>query len=75
MARPARLPRYRTGNAELDEKIAALLDATGVTRDRDQLFEIIATAVRLAGDGADRLDLKFSNAALKEMSAEIRRRA
>jgi uncharacterized protein (TIGR00730 family) len=72
MARPARLPRYRTGNAELDEKIAALLDATGVTRDRDQLFEIIATAVRLAGDGADRLDLKITNAALKEMRAAFR---
>jgi hypothetical protein len=72
MARPARLPRYRTGNADLDEKIAALLDATGVTRDRDQLFEIIATAVRLAGDGADRLDLKITNAALKEMRAAFR---
>ena len=72
MARPARLPRYRTGNAELDEKIAALLDATGVTRDRDQLFEILATAVRLAGDGADRLDLKITNAALKEMRAAFR---
>ena len=72
MARPARIPRYRSGNAELDEKIAELLDATGVTRDRDQLFEIIATAVRLAGDGADRLDLKITNAALKEMRAAFR---
>jgi uncharacterized protein (TIGR00730 family) len=72
MARPTRLPRYRTGNAELDEKIAELLDATGVTRNRDQLFEIIATAVRLAGDGADRLDLKITNAALKEMRAAFR---
>ncbi len=72
MARPARLPRYRTGNAELDEKIVELLDATGVTRDRDQLFEIVATAVRLAGDGADRLDLKITNAALKEMRAAFR---
>ncbi len=72
MARPARLPRYRSGNPALDEKIVELLDATGVTRDRDLLFEMIATTVRLAGDGADRLNLKITNAALKEMRAAFR---
>ena len=72
MAPPARLPRYRTGNSELDVKIADLLDELGVERDRDLLFEIIATAVRLAGDKADRLDLKITNAALKEMRAAFR---
>ena len=72
MAPPARLPRYRTGNRDLDDKIAELLDEIGVDRDRDQLFEIIATAVRLAGDDADRLDLKITNAALKEMRAAFR---
>ena len=72
MAPPARLPRYRTGNRDLDAKISDLLDEVGVERDRDQLFEIIATAVRLAGDKADRLDLKITNAALKEMRAAFR---
>ena len=44
-----------------------LLDAAGTTEDRDQLFEILTTVVRLAGDRADRLDLKITNAALREM--------
>ena len=72
MSRSPRLPRYRTGDRALDEKIVELLDATGVTHDRDLLFEMIATVVRLAGDGADRLDLKITNAALKEMRAAFR---
>jgi hypothetical protein len=67
-----RLPRYRTGNPELDQRVLELLDATGVSQNRDQLFEIIATAVRLAGDDADRLDLKITNAALKEMRSAFR---
>ena len=62
-----RLPRYRTGDAELDRRLVELLDAVRVTENRDQLFEIFASAVRLAGDGAQRLDLKITNAALKEM--------
>ena len=62
-----RLPRHRTGNPDLDAKIVELLDAGGVTADRDQLFEILAPAVRLANDHSNRLDLKITNAALKEM--------
>jgi uncharacterized protein (TIGR00730 family) len=62
-----RLPRYRTGDAELDQLLVGLLDAAGAHQNRDQLFEILATAVRLATDGTDRLDLKITNAALKEM--------
>jgi uncharacterized protein (TIGR00730 family) len=62
-----RLPSYRTGDDELDARIVELLDAAGATNDRDQLFEILVSGVRLAGDDADRLDLKISNAALKEM--------
>jgi len=63
----ARLPAYRTDDPALDDRLVALLDAAGATRDRDQLFEILVSAVRLAGDGAERLDLKITNAALKEM--------
>jgi uncharacterized protein (TIGR00730 family) len=63
-----RLPRYRTGNSDLDRRLVELLDAAGAADDRDQLFEILAIAVRLAtDDDVARLDLKITNAALKEM--------
>lgn len=61
-----------TGDADLDARLVELLDAAGAGDDRDQLFEILASAVRLAGDGADRLDLKITNAALKEMRQAFR---
>jgi len=70
--RPFQLPRHRTGRPELDQRLVELLDAIGVTDDRDQIFEILATAVRLAGDDVDRLDLKIVNAALKEMRNAFR---
>jgi uncharacterized protein (TIGR00730 family) len=63
---PARA-RYRTGSEELDARLAEVLDEVGATQDRDQLFEILVSAVRLANDDADRLDLKITNAVLKEM--------
>ncbi|MGI9119014.1 MAG: TIGR00730 family Rossman fold protein, partial [Acidimicrobiales bacterium] len=59
----------RTGDDAQDQRLVELLDAAGATADRDQLFEILASAVLLAGDGAHRLDLKITNAALKEMRA------
>jgi uncharacterized protein (TIGR00730 family) len=62
-----KLPRYRTANEDLDRRVVELLDAAGAADDRDQLFEIMASAINLAGDAADRLDLKITNAALKEM--------
>ena len=57
----------RTGDADLDQKLRDLLDELGVEQDRDVLFEILVSAVRLAGDNADRLDLKITSATLKEM--------
>lgn len=62
-----RLPRYRTKDRAADQRIVELLDAVGASANRDQLFEIMVTAVRLAVDDADRLDLKITNAALKEL--------
>jgi uncharacterized protein (TIGR00730 family) len=59
--------RYNTGSPELDRRIEELLDAVGATEDRDQLFEILVSGEALAADHADRLDLKITNAALKEM--------
>jgi uncharacterized protein (TIGR00730 family) len=64
--------RYRTGDAEVDAALVEVLDSVGAEHDRDLLFEILVSGVRLAGDGADRLDLKITNAALKEMRAAFR---
>ncbi len=69
---PFPLPRYRTGDAELDRQIAALVGASGATRHQDLLFEILVSGVQLAGDGADRLDLKITSAALREMRSAFR---
>ncbi|HEV3364354.1 MAG TPA: TIGR00730 family Rossman fold protein [Acidimicrobiia bacterium] len=59
--------RYRTGNPDLDDRLLEVLDLAGATRDVDQLFEIMVSVARLAGDQADRLNLKITNAALREM--------
>ncbi len=63
-----KLPRYRTGDAELDRAIAALVEQAGTEPENaDLVFELIASALRLSRDRADRGDLKIANAALKEM--------
>ena len=67
-----RLPRHRTGDPELDQQLLGLLDAAGAHANRDQLFEILASVVGLAKDGTSRLDLKITNAALKEMREAFR---
>ena len=64
--------RYRTGSSDLDSRIDELLDAAGVTAHRGLLFEILVSAVRLARDDVDPLDLKITNAALKEMRNAFR---
>ncbi len=61
--------RVRTGSPAIDRQIEALLDECGATDDRDLLFDIVASGVLLAGDDADRLDLKITAAALAEMRA------
>ena len=71
-ARSARPPRHHSGDPDLDRRLDELLDAAGATEDRDQLFEILVSAVRLAGDDSDRLDLKITNSALKEMRRAFR---
>ncbi|MBO0713926.1 MAG: LOG family protein [Acidimicrobiales bacterium] len=65
----------RTGpasRAEIDAQITQLLNAAGAHANRDQLREILTTAIRLATDGTDRLDLKITNAALREMARAFR---
>ncbi|MCU1426198.1 MAG: hypothetical protein JWL83_198, partial [Actinomycetia bacterium] len=63
----AKLPRYRTGDEELDAQIAALIASLGDLRDGDLVFELVVSSLRLALDRASRGDLKMANAALKEM--------
>jgi uncharacterized protein (TIGR00730 family) len=62
-----KLPRYRTGDDALDAEVATLVDRVSGSADADLIFELVASALRLARDGADRGDLKIANAALKEM--------
>jgi uncharacterized protein (TIGR00730 family) len=62
-----RLPRYRTGNPELDAAIAELVTRAGATGQVDLVFEMIVSALRMARDGAARGDFKIANSALKEM--------
>lgn len=61
------LPRYRTGDATLDDEIAKLVDAVAPGHSSDLVFEMIVTALRFAQDGANRGDLKIASSALKEM--------
>lgn len=49
--------------------IRRLLDDAGITADADLVARILATGVGMGLDGADRLDLKITSAALTEMRA------
>jgi uncharacterized protein (TIGR00730 family) len=61
------LPRYRTGDADLDAEVAALVERVEPGHSPELVFELIASALRLARDGANRGDLKIASRALKEM--------
>lgn len=54
--------------ADSRDRLNELLDSIEVRANRDQLLEILETVVRLATNGTERLDLKITNAALKEMA-------
>ena len=62
-----KLPRYRTGDAELDQAVADLVDRLGAGRNEDLVFELVTSALRLGLDGASRGDLKVANNSLKEL--------
>lgn len=62
---------YSSGNRRVDERIRALVAEFGGT-DPDLVFEVIATALRLARDDVGRLDRKIINSALKEMRYAFR---
>jgi uncharacterized protein (TIGR00730 family) len=59
-------PADRPATGELVQQV---LDAVGATANRDVLRDILRSAIGLAGDDADRLDLKITAAAIKEMRA------
>ena len=52
-----------------EELIRQILEESGATANRDVLRDILRSAAGLAGDAADRLDLKITAAALREMRA------
>jgi hypothetical protein len=52
--------------------IRTLLDEAGAARNRDVLADIYRAAYDLSTDGADRLDLKITRDALKEMRSAYR---
>jgi uncharacterized protein (TIGR00730 family) len=62
-----KLPRYRTGDPDLDREVAVLAERVADPADADLVFELVASALRLGRDRADRGDLKIANAALREM--------
>jgi uncharacterized protein (TIGR00730 family) len=61
------LPRYRSGDADVDAAIAEIVGRVADPANADLVFELMASAARLAADRADRGDLKLANASLKEM--------
>lgn len=65
------LPRYRTGNAQLDLALSEVIDLAKITRDNDLVFEMIVSILRMGRESADRGDLKLVNSALKELRYEF----
>ncbi|MGI9577088.1 MAG: TIGR00730 family Rossman fold protein [Microthrixaceae bacterium] len=61
------MPRYRTGDSELDQSILDLLEQAGLDPGDRQLFEMATSVLRLGRQGADRLDLKIVSSTLKEL--------
>ena len=57
------LPRYRTGDRELDRIIGELVESVHED-DREFVFELIVSAMRMGREDVDRGDLKLVTAAL-----------
>lgn len=61
-----------TPDEALDELISSLMTEAGITAQRGLIRRILATGIGLGQDGADRLNLKITAAALEEMRAAFR---
>ena len=59
--------RYSTGNGQIDNLIADLLQKSGADENSDLLHQMMVSVVKLAQDGTERGDIKILNTALKEM--------
>ena len=68
---PSPRARSRTGRDDLDASLAELVGQIAPDANVDLITEILATGIRLGLDDTDRLDLKITNAALKEMRARV----
>jgi len=60
-------PRYRSGDAEIDQKLEEIADLAADADDADLIFEMLVSAVRLGRERYDRGSLKLINGALKEL--------
>jgi uncharacterized protein (TIGR00730 family) len=65
--RVAELPRYRTNVGKIDRGLVELMDTAGIEENRELVFELLTSAVRMGRESLDRGDLKLANTALKEM--------
>jgi uncharacterized protein (TIGR00730 family) len=65
-------PRRRAGDPELLRQLHDALEAHSTPGNRDLLFQMLATVLGMAADGVDRLNLKITNAALREMRNAFR---
>ncbi|MGH9337000.1 MAG: TIGR00730 family Rossman fold protein, partial [Vicinamibacteria bacterium] len=63
---------YSTGNSALDQRIIDLVRANTTEAELPFVQELAMTALKLALDGASRVDLKIASAALKEMRHAFR---
>ena len=61
------LPRYRTNIEQVDRQLLDLMDAAGIEANRELVFELLTSAVRMGREDVDRGDLKLANTALKEL--------
>ncbi|MBK5222341.1 MAG: LOG family protein [Acidimicrobiia bacterium] len=61
------LPRYRTGDDELDALIAQLVARAGDSDDASLVFEMVVSAIRMQREEVARRELKIANYTLKEM--------
>jgi uncharacterized protein (TIGR00730 family) len=64
---PARTPKYRTGNADIDAAIDALVALLPSGRSPDVLAELLAGCCGLVLDDSERGDLKLASAAIRDM--------
>lgn len=59
---------YSTGDAEFDRKLNALVEELHLSPvDARSTYELLVTAIRMAGEPLSRLDRKLINASIKEM--------